>query len=160
MKKIRLTEDDLVRIVQKVIKENELAEDYGAELSDEIKNMAMELKDKTLLVFSDKFGGKYKIVEPKPSNNKDMLNLGLTLQRLTDFSGNDVKDTAAYHLYGTCQLQNDGKQVTGTKFVFKPDIEKVDRGQLVSGNARISSKLTDMLSEKWCPLYTRKGTDF
>ena len=160
MKKVRLTEADLVRIVKRVIKENELAEDYGAELSDEIINKAMELKDKTVRVRGNEFGGVYKIIEPKPSNNKDRLNLGLTLQRLTDFSGNDVKDTSAYKLYGTCRLQNDGKQVTGTKFVFNPNIEKIDRGQLVKEKASISERLTDMLSAEWCPLYTRKGTDF
>lgn len=159
MKKVRLTEADLVRIVKRVIKENELAEDYGTELSDEIKNKAMELKDKTILVFANEFGGKYKIVEPTPSNKRDRLNLNLKLQKLTDFSGNDVNDTSAYYLYGSCELQNDGKQVTGTKFVFHPEIERANRG-LSKEKASISSKLTDMLSAEWCPLYTRKGTDF
>ena len=150
MKKITLSENELVKLISKIIKE-----DYGTELSDEIINGAKELINKTVKVqrkYNNGFisFGVFKIVDVYPNNKKDRLNLGLTLERLTDERGEDVNSSAQYGVSGTCDGQN-----------FKFGSLRLTRGRgELPEVTRLTNKLGTYLGDNWCKLYTKKGTDY
>lgn len=164
MKKVRLTEADLVRIVKRVLKEqeeNELAEDYGGEISPEAEKIAKGLVNKTMRILIqspevDDLTGIYQITEAKPSNNRDRLNLGLDLKRLTNMSGSDVNDSSVYSAGGYCTKDAEGKST----FAWGEKLGASKNGRYFDVKARFSPKLQEHLTANYCPTYTRKGTDF
>ena len=163
MKKVRLTEADLVRIVKRVLKEqeeNELAEDYGGDISPEAEKIAKGLVNKTMRIAAKagdvSLTGIYKITEAKPNNNRDRLNLGLTLTRLTDLGGSDVNDNSKYSAGGYCIKNSDGN----TTFEWGEKIGVSKSGNYFDTNAKFSPKLKEHLTANYCPTYTKRGTDF
>lgn len=142
MKKTRLTEVDLNRIVKRVLNEQEL--------SGDIKNGAKQLIGKNVKVLNrGKNGltmfGIFKISNATPNNKQsNMLGLSLTLNRLTDEYGDNVNDSAKYYLDGKCY---------GKEFKFN-EMSRSKNGQYVDLKGNIPSKrLTEHLTNNWCSLY-------
>jgi hypothetical protein len=162
MKKVRLTEADLVRIVKRVLKEqeeNELAEDYGGEISPEAEKIARGLVNKTMRVFVKNPGdltGIYKITAANPNNNRDRLNLSLDLTQLTNSSNSDVNNSTQYSAGGYCTTDAQGN----TTFEWGKKIGGRKNGQYFETEARFAPKLQEHLTANYCPTYTKKGTDF
>jgi len=164
MKKIiRLTESDLVRIVQRVIKE-----DRGTEVTQEIIDYAKGLIGKEFnatIYGKDNYdqdrraSGFFKITSNDVNTDGNRLNLELYLTRTDDMSSRAIKDYSAYALKGHCDHQ-DKFNFTNAVYQFRARRD----GNIINVrdvNFSITGKrLEDTLSREFCPMYIAKGSDF
>lgn len=165
MKKIILSESDLERIVKRVLKEQELGEDYGNEVPEDAKKVAKDLVGKTVRIFSkarieavprNDISGIYEMTNVSPYVSNDMLKLRFNLTRLTNINGSDIpaqqKKDFNFSTNGSCREGgfNVNSKISITKW----------GGVVGDFPMKVSDKLSNYLTENFCSTYTKKGTDY